>query len=419
MFLSPEEKLIKLRKKYKITQKELVGKEISRVFLGMIEVGKRGFTKKTGKILCENMNNILISRGIEDRINFDYLMESKEEQSKKYLVELTENIDNTSLINSLWDVDQAIFELNMTEKRWWDIKIGDILRDTKDRLEARKYYKDSLIGNLDIKMVKEQILEIARLNYYLNDFKDTILTVNKLKVQILEDKTDLTLKIMYNYAYAFYKEKDYDNALKEFKDLLRRFKDNELEFNIKNMIGVCYEQIGEFNKGIEYYEKLKKGRKKEEKIIILGNLLSIAIKRDDKNYLNEIYQKIKQLFLTTLESNDIFNFELTLILARGAKALGELKESKKYYLQLFSEEEHLNFKNKSKLEAMSELLRILTKEDYLTVKGLELKYFNLIKKEKNCYVILEFINYYQENNYRIDLNSILNNSLKTFSVDNL
>lgn len=413
MFLSPEEKLIRLRKKYKITQKELAGKEITRVFIGMIEVGKRGFTRKTGKILCKNMNDILRSKEIKDRIDLEYLMETKEEQAKEYLIKLVENIDKTTIVNSLWDVDQAIFELNTEEKISWNIKIGDILRDMEERLEAKRYYKDSLVGNRDIKMVEEQILEIARLNYYLNDFKDTILTVNKLKVHIVKEKTDLTLKIMYNYAYALYKEKDYKKALKEFKELLIRFKDNEFEFDIKNMIGVCYEQIGEFTKGIEHYESLKKGRGKEEELIILGNLLSIAIKTNDKGYLDKIYQKMKLLFLTNLKIDDIFNFELTLLLAKGAKALGELKESKKYYLKIFAEEENLKFKNKSKLKAMSELLRILTKEDYLTVKGLELKYFNLIKNEKSCYVVLEFINYYQKNNYKNDLN----NTLETFLVD--
>ena len=37
MFLSPEEKLLTFRKKHKITQGELVGEDITRVFLGMIK----------------------------------------------------------------------------------------------------------------------------------------------------------------------------------------------------------------------------------------------------------------------------------------------------------------------------------------------------------------------------------------------
>ena len=407
MFLSPEEKLVKLRKKYKITQKELAGEEITRVFIGMIEVGKRGFTRKTGKILCENMNNILMSKGIEDQIDLDYLMETKEEQAKKYLTKLVENIDKTTIVDLLWDVDQAIFELNIEEKILWDIKIGNILRDMEERLEARRYYKDSLIGNRNIKIIEKQILEIVRLNYYLNDFKDTILTVNKLKVQILKDKNDLTLKIMDNYAYAFYKEKDYDSALKEFKELLIRFENNELEFKILNVIALCYKNIGQYNKSIDCYEKLKIKGTDNEKIIILGNLLTIAMEIDDKNYLTELYEEIKKLYLKISNLDAIISFELKFVLARGAKHLKKLEESKKYYLQLFSEEENLGFKNKSKLEAMSELLRILSKGDYLIVKGLESKYFNLIKNEKNCCVSLEFINYYQKNNYEKDLKNIL------------
>ena len=59
MFLSPEEKLLAFRKKHKITQGELVGEDITRVFLGMIEIGKRSLTEKTAKLLCKNFNRIL------------------------------------------------------------------------------------------------------------------------------------------------------------------------------------------------------------------------------------------------------------------------------------------------------------------------------------------------------------------------
>jgi len=407
MFLSPEEKLVKLRKKYKITQKKLAGEDITRVFLGMIEVGKRGFTKKTGEILCINMNKILKDRGLEDRVNLADLMETKEAQAKKYLLELMDNVDKVSIINSLWGIDQAIFELNTKEKISWNIKIGDILRDGEERLEARKYYKDSLVGNRDVKILQGQILEIVRLNYYLNDFKDTILTANKLKVKILKENNDLTLKILYNYAYAFYKEENYDKALKEFKYLLIRFENNKLEFNIKNMIGVCYEQIGEFAKGVEHYEALKKGRENEEEIIIiLANLLSVAIKLKNKPYLSKLYKEIKRSKKKITKLDPIINFELNLLLAKGAKALDRFEESKKHYLQLFSGQ-NLEFKNISKLKAISELLKVSTKEDYLMVKGLELKYFDLIKKEKNCYIGLEFINYYLKNNNQKDLNDIL------------
>ena len=106
MFLSPEEKLLRLRKKYKITQGELVGEDITRVFLGMIEIGKRSLTEKTAKLLCKNFHKIFEERGITDRISLADLMKTKEKQAIEFLNEMLKSEINISNEN-LWIIEDS------------------------------------------------------------------------------------------------------------------------------------------------------------------------------------------------------------------------------------------------------------------------------------------------------------------------
>ena len=60
--LSPIEKLIALRKKYKISQKDLAGDHISRSHLAMIETGKNRLNEHIAQIIVDSFNSILEKR---------------------------------------------------------------------------------------------------------------------------------------------------------------------------------------------------------------------------------------------------------------------------------------------------------------------------------------------------------------------
>ena len=145
MFLSPEEKLLAFRKKHRITQGELVGDDITRVFLGMIEIGKRSLTEKTAKLLCKNFTKILGERGIKDSIKLSELMKTKEEQALEYLENITKD-ENSDLKENIWEIEEALFELNDNDRSEYCMRLFARFESEGNYLDARDYILKSLHG---------------------------------------------------------------------------------------------------------------------------------------------------------------------------------------------------------------------------------------------------------------------------------
>ena len=58
MILEPKEKIVLLRKKYEISQKELAGTSFTPANLSYIEKGKIKLSEKKAKIIADNFNDI-------------------------------------------------------------------------------------------------------------------------------------------------------------------------------------------------------------------------------------------------------------------------------------------------------------------------------------------------------------------------
>ncbi len=91
---SPIEKIVKLRKKYKFTQKDLVGEDLARSTLAMIETKKVNLTENVASIIVKNLNDKLIEKGIETRVDLQDIIENKEEQCKRIVDKLIEDLEN-------------------------------------------------------------------------------------------------------------------------------------------------------------------------------------------------------------------------------------------------------------------------------------------------------------------------------------
>ena len=123
MFLTPEEKIAYLRKKYKLTQNDLSSIEIKRQFIGMIEIGKRGLTKNTAEIICKNFNLALKNKNINDHITVEFLLETKEEQALKKLSKMMEN----NKIRSDLEIDIYFSELKGSNQKKIAVLLGKFI----------------------------------------------------------------------------------------------------------------------------------------------------------------------------------------------------------------------------------------------------------------------------------------------------
>ena len=139
--LSPVEKLILYRKKYKISQKELAGESMSRSHLAMIETGKNSLNDHTAVTLVENFNKILRDRGINQTIELEKLMETKEMQVEKLKNSFLEKLDDDDNLEiTVTEIESYASEYDMETKISLYQKIGELFYDKENYHRASSFY---------------------------------------------------------------------------------------------------------------------------------------------------------------------------------------------------------------------------------------------------------------------------------------
>ena len=236
MFLSPEEKLLGLRKKYKITQGELVGDDITRVFLGMIEIGKRSLTEKTAKLLCKNFHKILSEQGIKDKISIQELMKTREKQAVEFLNNMLLSEINISDDN-IWIIEEALYELSPKERSEFCEKLYERFKHRERYQLAREYLLKSFHGVRKIPKLKEKLKDIFFLCEKLNDPECAVCTYRRFSSWLEKEKLNSSNEYLkYYFAKALIDMKEYDEALELAQFIAKKTKNDNTLFLARNLI---------------------------------------------------------------------------------------------------------------------------------------------------------------------------------------
>ncbi|MHD0318805.1 hypothetical protein [Fusobacterium sp. THCT1E2] len=397
MFLSPEEKLLAFRKKHKITQGELVGDDITRVFLGMIEIGKRSLTEKTAKLLCKNFTKILGERGIKDSIKLSDLMKTKEEQALEYLENITK--DTTSdLKENIWEIEEALFELNDNDRSEYCMKLFARFENEENYLDARDYILKSLHGIRKIVDLKEKLLEIMKLNKILGDYKNSVFTYRKFEDRLSKEKWSKEYEMLqYKYAEALVETEGYTEALNILKFLFKKCKNEDFLFEVRKMIARAYRNMGEYEESSREYVSLAKGRSSEEKAEAYSKLIEIGIITKDKAFLKKFYEKCKDNYEINGIKEECINFDVLVLLAKGAKELGKTKDSRSFYMEALMVGKNSGCEIEERMEIITELFKMFEKSDFYSVQSIENEYINLLELKKDYKPAIKILEYYQKN----------------------
>lgn len=397
MFLSPEEKLLAFRRKYKITQGELVGDDITRVFLGMIEIGKRSLTEKTAKILCKNFAKILAERGIKDSIKLDDLMKTKEQQALAYLEKTTKDIE-TDLEENIWEIEEALFELNDIDRSHYCVKIAERFKLEKKFLDARNYLLKSMHGIRKIPNLTRRLLDILELNRELGDFKNSIFIFDKFEDKLIVEKWGRDMEnLQFEYGVALSEYGECDKALSILKSLFKKSKNEDLLFEIRKMIAKTYSKMKDYDEAVKEYVSLAKGRTTEEKAEAYSKLIEIGIVLGNKSFLKKFYDKCRDNYEASGINDEFINFDVLVLLAKGAKELGKTKDSKAFYMEALIIGKNCNYPVEKRMEIIAELFQMFEKSDFFSVQSIENEYITLLKEKKDYKPAVKILEYYQKN----------------------
>ena len=395
MFLSPEEKLLSLRKKYKITQGELVGDDITRVFLGMIEIGKRSLTEKTAKLLCKNFHKILSEQGIKDKISLEELMKTREQQAIEFLNNmLLSEIDISD--DNLWIIEEALYELAPKERSEFCEKLYSRFKNRERYLLAKEYLLKSFHGVRKIPNLKDKLKDIFFLCEKVNDPECAVCTYRRFASWLEKEKLNpSTEELKYSYAKALIEMKYYTEALQIAKYLAKKTKNDSTLFIARNLIARIYKEKGMIEDSIKEYTSLAKGRSNQDKCITYCKVIKIGMELDDMAVIKKYYEKCRDNFGGHAEHNDPKNLSVLFTLARAAKLLGKIKDSKAYYMEALVVGRLLKGMEKERVTIIGELFDVVDKSDFYSVQSIETEYADLLKITGDYKPAIKILNYYQ------------------------
>lgn len=409
MFLSPEEKLLAFRKKHKITQGELVGEDITRVFLGMIEIGKRSLTEKTAKLLCKNFNRILKERGIKDSIKVEELMKTKEQQAIEFFKDILKR-DNISSKEIIWDIEEALYEINDADRVNYCLQLFEKFFSLKEYRIARNYLLKSMHRVKDIESIKESLLKIFELNKILCDYEGSVFAYRRFKNKLEKEKwCEILENILFNYSYALIKCGEYKEAFENLQLLIKKSKNDKFLFETRKLLGKAYKKMGDYSHATREYTSLAKGKSSQDKAEAYSNMIEIALETEDIQLLKKFYEKCKINYEADRIQDEKLNFEILIWLGKGAKKLQKNKDSKAFFMEALMVGKSNNYSVEKRMEIISELFQIFEKSDFFSVQSIENEYFGLLLDEKNYKPGIRILEYYYKT-----LPSELENRFKMF-----
>ena len=395
MFLSPEEKLLKLRKKYKITQGELVGEDITRVFLGMIEIGKRSLTEKTAKLLCKNFHKIFKERGIEDKISLEELMKSKEQQAIEFLNNmLVSEIDISK--ENLWIIEEALYELEAKEREEFCENLYLRFKRRKRYALSIEYLLKSFHGVRKIKNLQEKLQDMFCMCEQIKDPLGSIYTYRKFSSWLPKEKLNSeSEKLKYSYAKALLDVKEYTEALEIINYLYKKSKNEDTIYIVRNLLARALKEQGKIAEAVKEYSSLAKGRAVKEKCLAYSEIINIGLNISDTDLVKKYYERAKSI-IHELNENNVDTFNILHTLAKGAKRLGKIKDAKAYYMEALVIGKNIDELDEIKVEIIGELFEVLDKSDFYSVQSIELEYLELLETIPNYQVSLKILNYYEK-----------------------
>jgi tetratricopeptide (TPR) repeat protein len=417
--LSPVEKLIALRKKYKINQKDLAGDQISRSHLAMIETGKNKFNENTAKILVENFNKIFKERNIPEKVKLEELMESKKEQIEKLKINFLKKLDKEDAIEPvISDIESYASEYDIQTKITLYEKIGNIFFEKENFHRAASFYLrilNDLIIIRDSRALGKVSLSLIRIYLQTENFQAAVDLENLIKFEINNFDQPEKKIMLYNMGVIHDNLKNNEEALQYFKLVEAYISSEQQIFEVKNYQALALADLKRYDEAISIYRSLMlKYSDIYYKIIINDNLLYISRLQNNTDKIKFYLRKGKKL-IELANSDDVskYAFEQALFeVGEISLILNKKKDAINYLFKLCNEKTKQNLN--LKFSAIRYLLTILTKKDIETVKKIEKFYFNLLKREKRLEIAFDFIDFYIKNGLQKEVFNILN-SIKPFS----
>jgi|GEM_PF-5850389 len=396
--LSPGNKIKSLRKEYDISQDDLNRNGLKRTTLSMIETGKNGLTKKTGELVVKNFNEVFLERGIDKKINLDYLIESLDSQIESKLLDYLKELeqDESRIDFILKEMNYYRYHLKSSELSFYvSKKIGDIYFKKENYFEAVIAYTQIFDYLIELReLIDSQILSNAIFNclasyFYLRKYKES-LNLYKI-VEHLEDNLDYAGKVLIFKLFLCTKME-----LGEYNDCIRKISEKNRTIRLDSMSQLEFRMIElECNIALENYYTahliLKSIRMENDKKIKMYSDLKEALIYKNNNELIKLENLVLSLknIIDLEDESCVYKKELYYDFALCLLALDQFEEAEKYLLKsinIYNSKNYLSAKLLIQLYSEKYL-----KEGILNIKNILLEFVDLKYLEVNDTIMFQLI----------------------------
>ena len=206
----------------------------------------------------------------------------------------------------------------------------------------------------------------------IGDFQGAIYTYRKFSSWLPKEKlTPENEKLKYSYARAL------------------------TLYIVRNLLARVYKEQNRIEDTIKEYSSLAKGKESQEKVLAYCEIIKIGLELSDKDLIKKYYEKCKSIVSEFVEST-LETFDIFYILAKGAKELGKIKETKAYYMEALVVGRVLKNLEKERVAIIGELFEVLDKSDFYSVQSIEVEYLELLKTTKDYQGALKILDYYRK-----------------------
>lgn len=352
IFLTPGERVKKIRKMLKMKQRELQDENVTRGFISMIESGRSGMSIDTAKAIAEKFNIRAKELGIHLNIDENYLLLHPEHEAEKYCLE---KLNGISGYESIKDIDEIIeiaekyklndvkvkaymkkadlkFENHEYKKAFLDYhealdislniggkglqaylynKLGRCKTNEGDFIEALLYFNKALyygLQNDDLKTKRNAIYNAAVCYKKLNRFDMAIEHIDEY-LSLCDKQGEFTHYVYANIlkANCHKDKKEYEKAVKLYEDLIKEVKDSDC-----SLAGYIYSNLAEvyleqsiFNKSIEYFNMAEKIRREKDMTNLPHTLIDKAKVYIKKEKYDEAYKLLEEGIDLSYKNNDV------------------------------------------------------------------------------------------------------------------
>lgn len=413
MFLSPGEKLLKYRKKYGITQEELARGKVSKTFISMIEKNKKPLNKKIGKLIYENLTDILFLKKIKIELNFENFLMGVDEQIKLFFKEIREKEDEFLKLDQ-FTLEDIILKLKKDAQIKKIKQVIEIYKKNNRTEDCKVWYTKFFQRIIFIKGYEDEFLEFLNLGLKLKDYKVIYIFLNKYmdEIKILKDSRQID-EIKHIYFLILLNLNKEIGILENIKNIV--IKDKKINVKLFKILGKAHVKLGQYDEAIKMYNLFyKKVNNISEKIEIIINQIELYIKKKEINEIKNSYFKLKKIQEKIIHKSEKNRFELLYELGRTAEILERKNESKNYYIEALIVGKGVEVPIEKVMLIILSLFKNFEKNDYYSFLSIEKEYFRILEKYKDYRAALKLIEYYYKNHpKRLDEKfSIINNYLE-------